>query len=363
MHISKDIFNEVADKKAMSKLLILEYLKTRGTRGDTVLKIRQAILDEQGTLALLDPNKGKDGKSVRNYLEQMEKTDFLACFQENGKPDRWVLDESIRNQEAIEVKEESIAKLKSLKTMLERYNYFPFIFDLNDWISANQSHINVLSDRHDTGKVIVGFDAAQNFTVQEHIATLYDSIEDQTEINFEYESFSLGDKNQSANKAYTNFRPHLLKEHGNRWYVVGNFTSNGKFFTFGVDRIKDWIPGEEPKFERDTINPNELWKHSLGIYTSWEDENGKWSSDPEKVSFKVKNGKRYNNIDYLVSDPIHASQTPKDLTPEMFDKDGYVEFELEVFLDSDLVRKLRSIGNHNLKDIKPDILDEWANKM
>jgi hypothetical protein len=361
MHISRNTYKGLVDNKAILLLLILEFLK-ESRLPKTKMEIRNHLLEEPENL-ILTPNKGTDANSVDNYLKALELKGLIVRKGKRGSAILWSLTEELKKQDAIEVKGESIAKLKSLKTMLDRYNYFPFIFDLNDWINANQGHINDLSEQHNTGKIIVGFDAVQNFTGQEHIATLYDSIEDQTEINFEYESFSLGAKNKSAIKEYTNFRPHLLKEHGNRWYVVGNFTSNGKYFTFGVDRIKDWIPGDEPKFERDSIDPNELWKHSLGIYTSWEDGNGNWSSNPEKVSFKVKNGKRYNNIDYLVSDPIHASQTPKDLTPEMIDKDGYVEFELEVFLDSDLVRKLRSIGIHNLKDIKPDMLEEWVNEL
>jgi hypothetical protein len=362
MHISKDIFNAVADKKAMSKLLILEYLKTRGTRGDTVLKIRQAILDEQGSLALLDPNKGKDGKSVRNYLEQMEKTDFLACFQENGKPDRWVLDESIRNQEAIEVKGKSLKDLRSITTMLNQYKYIPFIMDLNNWIEANGGQIDDIEEEYNRGRSIIGFDAVQNFKGEEHIATFYESIQDKTMLNFTFEQYPLGEGRDSTIVTITNFRPHLLREHGKRWYVVGNNQTGGKFYCYGLDRIRDWVDGDESDFDPDRFDPNILWRHSLGIYIQWKDEQGKLHDTPpeEGISFRIKNGIRYNNIKYLESSPIHHSQTPKVL--DEFDENGFVTVHLNMLPDSDLVRKLRSFGIHNLEDITPPFLDKWVRK-
>ena len=42
----------------------------------------------------------------------------------------------------------------------------------------------------------------------------------------------------------------------------------------------------------------------------------------------------------------------------MFDKDGYVQFSLNVFIETGLVIKLRGIGVHNLKEIQPAFLEE-----
>jgi len=358
MHISREIFKGMVDKKSILKLLILEFLKGKNN-GKTVLEIRNFLLEEVEN-NVLTHDKGHDGKSVRNYLEELEENNLTRCFQEKNKPDRWALDKNISHQEAIVVNEESVAKLRGLRNMLERYNYFPFIFDLNGWIEANQSHLDNIEERHGTGNAIVGFDAIQEFHGQENIATLYDSIDDQTLISFKYESFPKGDDRNSITKDHLNFRPHMLKEHGNRWYLVGNFKPGGNFICFGVDRITEWIDAEEPKFNRDIFNPDKIWKHSMGIYTSSEDGNGKMSSEPEAISFKVKNGTRYNNIKYLETDPIHPSQEPKVITSDMYDDDGYVKFSLNVFLDTDLVRKLRSIGTQNIKDISNEALDNWV---
>ena len=360
MYISKEIFAGIGDKKARSKVLILKHLKTKGRRGDTVLKIRDAILDGQGNQALLNPNKGKDGKSVRNYLEQMEKNGLVSCFQEPRKPDRWTLHDSIRNQGAIEIKEESLKDLRSLAAMLNQYRHIPFIHDLENWIEANGGQIDDIEQEYTSGRSIIGFDAVQNSTGEEHIATFYESIQDKTMLNFELEKYPFGDGRISEIVEIKNFRPHLLREHGKRWYVVGNNKPGGKFYCYGLDRVKNWLDGDESDFDPDRFDPGILWQYSLGIYTQWKDEQGESHDTPPEngISFRIKNGSRYNNIKYLESSRIHHSQTP--LVLDQFDEDGFVKVNLYMFPDSDLVRTLRAFGTHNLKDITPPFLDKWV---
>ena len=119
----------------------------------------------------------------------MEKFDLVSCFQEPGKPDRWALHESIRNQGAIEVKEESLKDLRSLTAMLNQYRYIPFIMDLNNWIEANGGQIEDIEQEYRSGRSIIGFDAVQNSMGEEHIATFYESIQDKTMLNFTFEKY------------------------------------------------------------------------------------------------------------------------------------------------------------------------------
>ena len=244
--------------------------------------------------------------------------------------------------------------------MLNQYRYIPFIMDLNNWIEANGGQIDDIEQEYRSGRSIIGFDAVQNSMGEEHIATFYESIQDKTMLNFTFEKYPFGDGRVSEIVEIKNFRPHLLREHGKRWYVVGNYEAGGKFYCYGLDRVRHWLDGDESDFIPDLFDPNNLWQHSLGIYTQWKDVQGKSHDTPPKegISFSIKNGNRYNNIKYLESSPIHHSQTP--IVLDNFDKDGFVKINLHMFPDADLIRKLRSFGIHNLKDISPNFLDKWV---
>jgi len=57
---------------------------------------------------------------------------------------------------------------------------------------------------------------------------------------------------------------------------------------------------------------------------------------------------KYYNINYLKSSSIHASQNSN------WEEDGCVTIELNIYPDSDLVRKIRSLGSHTVKVIEPE---------
>ncbi|MDG2227310.1 MAG: WYL domain-containing protein [Flavobacteriales bacterium] len=357
MHISRNTYKGLVDNKGILKLLILEFLK-QSRFPKTVMEIRNHLL-EQPENNILTQDKGVDGNSVSKYLVQLEKEQLTKRTRKDNA-DNWTLHDSINSQEAIEVKGESLAILRGLSKMLKPYSYLPFFDDLNEWIDNNQSQLQVYEEEfNNNNNITVDFDAVRDFTGDGIISFLYDSINDQTAVTFKYVKFPFGNTKEKKVTKFTNFHPYMLKEHGKRWYLIGYYKKYENFLTLGLDRI-DLEASEGEKFERIEFNPTNIWQHSMGIYTRWEDNNKHWNFHPEKVTFQVKNGERYNNIDYLVSDPLHPSQKPNKVTAEMFDNDDYVEFSLNVFIDTDLVRKLRSIGVHNLKEINPPFLDKWV---
>ena len=361
MHISRKTYKGLVDKKSILMLLILEFLK-ESRLPKTKMEIRKHLLEEPENL-VLTPDKGTDANSVDNYLKALELKGLTVRKRKKGSAILWSLTEELKNQEAIEFKGESLAILRGLTKMLKPYSYLPFFEDLNEWIENNQSHLKVYEEKNNNNNIIVDFDAVRDFTGDGIISFLYDSINDQTAVTFNYNKFPQGNTKEKKVTEFSNFHPYMLKEHGKRWYLIGYLENYGNFLTLGLDRIFDLDSNEGEKFERIEFDPDSTWKHSMGIYTRWEDNNKEWHSHPEKVTFKVKNGERYNNIDYLVSDPLHPSQKPKRVTTDMFDKNDYVQFSLNVFIDTDLVRKLRSIGSHNLKDITPKFLEEWVKEL
>ena len=263
----------------------------------------------------------------------------------------------------LNIKKSGLDILQSCKTVFEKFEAFPFFDDLNTFIKGYEKDLAAeeIESITSTKFPIVDFDYKMNLSDLITLRDIYFSIEDQVKINFKYHSFPLGDENEGKITNFIGFKPYLIKEHKHRFYLVGKPSFSSDFFTLGIDRIKEIKRDltDEANFDREVIDVNEIYKHSLGIYSSWSDDNGNRYTSPLKVTFDLKNGDIYNNISYLRSNPIHESQ---DIDFTNYEANGFVQVFLNVFPDSDLIRHLRSFGVHNLKNIQPDFLDEWVRK-
>ena len=75
---------------------------------------------------------------------------------------------------------------------------------------------------------------------------------------------------------------------------------------------------------------------------------------PVNISFHLKNGEIYNNVDYLKATPIiKKGQTVKSL------KNEWYEVNLKnIYMGPELVRIIRSLGLENIKNVSPKWLNE-----
>lgn len=123
-------------------------------------------------------------------------------------------------------------------------------------------------------------------------------MEDSVTINFEYQDFPLVAEKERKISRFENFKPDLIKEHKYRWYFVGKSSFSSDFLTLGIDRISNLEMNydQEGYFDREQFDFNELYKNSLGIYSSWNDDDGNKYSEPIDVYFDIKNGDKYNNV-------------------------------------------------------------------
>lgn len=168
-----------------------------------------------------------------------------------------------------------------------------------------------------------------------------------------------------------NLIPCLLKEHKGMWYVIGSFKAaeEEELRSFSIHRMESIKQAEE-------LSPNEvefqlkgreksttIYNNSLGGFSSWhnsivkkqeDDQVSRHHDEPLQISFKVKDGKKFDNISYLVINPIHRTQDGP------FEKsiDGFATFKLTCFPDADLVREIRKLGNENVKEITCDWLQQ-----
>jgi len=148
-------------------------------------------------------------------------------------------------------------------------------------------------------------------------------------------------------KQIRTIHPYLLKEHGNRWYVIGKDPESNKIRSFGLDRIKDIIiQGNTFNIDK-TFDRSTYFKDSFGIMM------GSDYLKPKKVvlEFTVSQGK------YVKSLPLHHSQRVIE------DNEERLVIELNLVFTFDFYQELLSHGEF-VKVLEPkEVRQEMAYRL
>jgi hypothetical protein len=364
------------------KLLVLKYFHENKGRWKTARQVEEyfllycpnnVLIQASSATKLNSALQPQVSRVLQYFLNELKAGQFIVVPEEGDKNKYKYNHHRPDNlKHFVEFDEEQITELLRWKLIFEKYAYLPFFGDLNHFIKGYDKKLQEQMEEEGTepssgesAKIfqIAALESNPRFSdpKADHdlLFTLYVSIERCEAVTFEYRRFATASQ-EARTKEYIDFRPYLLKEHERRWYLIGKEKDQSRIIRFACDRIVkkslDKQKGEE--FEREQFDPKALWKHSMGIYTDWEDDQGKKHETPIEISFKLKDGKRWFNIDYVKTLPLHRSQNSN----WKKDKSEYVTITLNMFPDSDLIRKIRSFGSHNVVDIQPDYLSRWVNE-
>lgn len=174
----------------------------------------------------------------------------------------------------------------------------------------------------------VGLDNEENYSGIINIKPLIEAISTRTEITFMYSK-------EGAIAKEVNVRPWYLKQFEKMWYVaadvvnienitksVGDDTSQFHR-TYALDRISN-IKETETLFKVDkNFNPEELYKHLIGI-------NYNESLNPVKITLEISKQKSH----LLQNLPLHRSQR------RVFEDYKSVQFELLVKPNQELLNRI-----------------------
>jgi len=177
----------------------------------------------------------------------------------------------------------------------------------------------------------VQFETVPVYGGSEYLSNLLDAIKTRKTVQFAYGKFD------GSDRKIRRVDPYLLKEYRNRWYLIGRTLVKGKTQTFGLDRMSD-IMVLNDKFERDIkFDPDTFFKHAVGITAN--------DTEPEECIIEA------NNIlaNYLISQPLHASQTI------IKAKKKYTRFAYKVIVSNELIMLLLSYGDQ-VKVLAPQSL-------
>lgn len=164
------------------------------------------------------------------------------------------------------------------------------------------------------------------------IPILISAIKEQRFVEFDY--ILVRKDNKLISKSV---KPHFLKESLGLWYLLA-LDEHDTLKVYGIDRMQN-INVADKTFKRDeTINPDELFKHSYGI---WDDPS--MPVDEIELSYSPLDGK------FIKTTPLHSSQKI------LIDNDIEFRISLRLRITNDFVMALLS-RSASITVIKPPSL-------
>jgi len=146
---------------------------------------------------------------------------------------------------------------------------------------------------------ILDFEDFHSFKGTGFLQNLALSILNCKELRLVYKRFD-----SETEKEY-NFRPYLLREYLNRWYVIGFLSENNEIRTFGLDRIITFSSTGKTFKNTEKQKVASLFKNVIGIHASFDDQ-----AEEIKLSCHPYLG------NLLKSLPLHPSQKIESETAE-----------------------------------------------
>jgi predicted DNA-binding transcriptional regulator YafY len=227
----------------------------------------------------------------------------------------------------LNLNEEEWTALQFASQLLYQYKDVPVFSNFKNAIERINTRFALGIDGHD--KVldeVVQFEKAVNTNGMEFIELVYNAIKDKHAIEFKYHN--IYKKTISASILI----PYLIKEHRNRWYVIGWSTEKEKYTTYALDRMSDIIVFEGSIKKRSDFNATSFFQHSTGIMES--------NTKPEEVLLTIKKP----ISDLVLLEPLHATQK---LVNEKNDR---VQITLKVLVNEEFMFKILGMGSYCIVD-------------
>lgn len=192
----------------------------------------------------------------------------------------------------LNLQDEEWNALRFTAQLLHQYKDVPIFTDFKSAIERINTRFSLGIDAEE--KLInqfVHFEKANASNGQEWINLIYSAIKNKHALSFTY--------NNIYKKKTSSYQliPYLLKEHRNRWYVIGWEEEREDYITFALDRISKLKTVSVTSQKRRDFQAETFFQHATGIMKGA-------SSKPVQVELTIK-----EPISKLVLlEPIHNSQ-------------------------------------------------------
>lgn len=282
---------------------------------ERTLKDDFAILREEKNVKIIYNRKEKG-------YELEEKSDFIG------------MDTVITDTE--------ISMLKLLTEGLNQFKHLKEFYNLKGVIEKLENVVHFKINKTNEADFI-DFESVPYFKGSELIPFFLSAIQKQQVVGFDYEKFT----GEPAKPRI--LHPHLLKEHKNRWYIIGSEVENGKnkgTRIFGLDRIKNEQVIRKITYEPAPFDIKEKLKQSFGIYIREEQQ-----AEPIILSFTAERGK------YFQSQPFF----PYSSADVLVDNDKELRICFLLIVNEELIMEIARLGK-DVKVISPSHLEKEVKK-
>ena len=221
---------------------------------------------------------------------------------------------SINNQP---LNESEMAQLKSVLGMLSRFTGTPHFEWVNEIVPMLESKLGMVQK----DKEVISFESNVDLKGSEHLMPLFNAIVNACVLKVTYQDF------KSHEPYEVIFHPYYLKQHNNRWFVLGLHADNqNPCWNMAIDRI---IKMEEINlpYQHSNTDWEEYFYDIIGVTYP---PNSKLEEVILKFSPEV--------APYISTKPLHPSQ--KTLT----DKEGFMQVRLRVVHNYELEALILSYG-------------------
>ncbi len=220
--------------------------------------------------------------------------------------------------------EEGLDALNSALDILRQLQGFPQLAPS----IATISKLNEQISRH-TGHAVPAIDMeyVPGYTGAQFIGVIYEAVRKQRTIVIEYQSFKA--RRPEALAVY----PYLLKEYRNRWFLIGEKTTNRtpQVNIFALDRIHSVVTDNEHPFRKCVdFDPEHYFDDTIGVTRLIGDR-------ARRVVIRIDR----QQAPYVESKPFHKSQKVEQRL-----RDGSIQISLKVVINNELERLILGYGGH-----------------
>ena len=220
--------------------------------------------------------------------------------------------------------DEGLDALNSALDILRQLQCFPQLASSIETISKLNEQI---SRRTGASVPAMDMEHVDGYRGERFIGMIYDAVRKHRTITIEYQSF------KASRPDTLTVYPYLLKEYRNRWFLVGEKSTNRAPHVniFALDRIHSVKFDHEHPFRKCAgFDPEHFFDDTIGVTRQIGDK-------PRHVVIDIDS----TQAPYIESKPFHRSQKVE----QRFD-DGSIRISLKVVINSELMRLILGYGGH-----------------
>lgn len=221
----------------------------------------------------------------------------------------------------LNLEEEEWSSLQFAAQLLYQYKEVPVFVNFKTAIERINARFSLGLDGHDQlMEEMIQFEKSVETKGMEWIEIIYTAIKGKKSISFTYRNIY----KRTIEK--TELIPYLIKEHRNRWYIIGWSEEKGIYATYGLDRIEDLAVLSNTHKRRSDFNASTFFQYSTGIMEK--------KTKPEEVILTIKNP----ISDLVILEPLHHSQK---ITHKKTDG---IQISLKVLINEEFMFRLLGMG-------------------